>query len=129
MKMKKQTIYREKLQEKSDRLLREKIFETVEIFFTKMGTGKRHAVDKSLINAVNKKIHEVLDQPSFIELESKRSKIVDDMLVHDNYSPEMELLVDELKETHTRLFFWLSKEEQREFCKKQTDLEEEKYSS
>jgi len=46
MKMKKQTIYREKLQEKSDRLLREKIFEEVEIFSQKWELVK----DTLLIN-------------------------------------------------------------------------------
>jgi hypothetical protein len=117
------------LKQKSDRLLKEKIFEEVEIFFIKKGTGKRHAVDKSLINAVNEKIKAVLDQPSFYELESKRRKLLDDIGVLGDYSPEMELLVDELKETNTRLFFWLTQEEQREFCIKQTELEEEKYSS
>ena len=119
------TLEPETLKEKSDRLLKEKIFEEVEIFFTKMGTGKRHAVDERLINSLNKKINTVLEQPTYYELENQISDLIISLQGKTGYSPEMEIAVNELKDKNEKLFFWLSQEEQREYCKKLYELKGE----
>jgi hypothetical protein len=113
------------LKNKSDELLKQKVYEILETFFTKQGLGKKIACDKSLINSLQKELDVVLSRPTLFDIETKRKDLMKSLKVWDTYSPEHESTLSQLHDLCTDSFFWLNRKEQSEFCATSYELEEQ----